>query len=130
MGVVWTFFSLSSLFSPSLGDCRYRMKNCLRGPLNPKQPTKIHTGVPWEDHYADDLVIIAELCQKALGMERTNGRERAESKCRKDKDHEQGYRPGPPAEFKRVSMRCPSHWSEQQQHLPQRLLALCAQEMQ
>ena len=39
-------------------------------------------------------------------------------------------RPGPPAEFKRVSMQCLSHWSGQQQHLLQRLQALGAQEMQ
>ena len=28
------------------------------------------------------------MCQKALDMERSNGGERAESKCRKDKDHD------------------------------------------
>ena len=40
-GVVWTFF-LSSIFflSPSLWEtARYRLKYCLKGPLNPKQPT-------------------------------------------------------------------------------------------
>ena len=30
-------FSFVSLF---LGDARYRLKYCLKGPLNPKQPTK------------------------------------------------------------------------------------------
>ena len=30
--------------------------------------------------------------------------------------HDLQYRPGPPAEFRRVSMRCLSHWSGQQQH--------------
>ena len=43
MGVVWTFFlsSIVSLFlSPSLWEtARYRLKYCLKGPLNPKQPT-------------------------------------------------------------------------------------------
>ena len=42
-GVVWTFFSLIYLFSflsPSLWEtARYRLKYCLKGPLNPKQPT-------------------------------------------------------------------------------------------
>ena len=41
-GVVWTF-SLSSILSPlspSLWEtARYRLKYCLKGPLNPKQPT-------------------------------------------------------------------------------------------
>ena len=39
-----------------------------------------------------------------------------ESKCRKDQDHDLWYGPGPPAEFRRVSMRRLSHWSGQQQH--------------
>ena len=42
-GGVWTFFSLIYLFSflsPSLWEmARYRLKYCLKGPLNPKQPT-------------------------------------------------------------------------------------------
>ena len=42
------------------------------------------------------------------------------------KDHNLQYRPGPPAEFRRVSMRCLSHWSGQQQHLLQWLQALGA----
>ena len=63
-------------------------------------------------------------------MERSNGEERTERKCRKDKDHDLRYGPGPPAEFMRVSMRCLSHWSGQQQHLLQWLQALGAQEMQ
>ena len=37
---------------------------------------------------------------------------------------------GPPAKFRRVSMRRLSHWSGQQQHLLQCLQALCVQEMQ
>ena len=44
-------------------------------------------------------------------MERSNGEERTESKCRKDKDHDLRYRTGPPAEFRQVSMRHLSHWS-------------------
>ena len=70
------------------------------------------------------------MCQEALDLERSNGEERTESKCRKDKDHDLRYRTGPPAEFRQVSMRRLSHWSEQQQHLLQRLQALGAQEMQ
>ena len=41
-GVVWTFLfsSVLSLLSPSLWEtARYRLKYCLKGPLNPKQPT-------------------------------------------------------------------------------------------
>ena len=38
-GVVWTFLP-SSILSPSLWEtARYRLKYCLKGPLNPKQPT-------------------------------------------------------------------------------------------
>ena len=45
-GVVWTFL-LSSILSP-LSPClwktaRYRLKYCLKGPLNPKQPTNQKT---------------------------------------------------------------------------------------
>ena len=42
VGVVWTFLlsTILSLFSPSLWEtARYRLKYCLKGPLNPKQPT-------------------------------------------------------------------------------------------
>ena len=43
MGVVWTFLLSSILFSslsPLLWEtARYRLKYCLKGPLNPKQPT-------------------------------------------------------------------------------------------
>ena len=37
--VVWTFL-FSTILSPSLWEtARYRLKYCLKGPLNPKQPT-------------------------------------------------------------------------------------------
>ena len=43
VGVVWTFLLSSVIFSPlspSLWEtARYRLKQCLKGPLNPKQPT-------------------------------------------------------------------------------------------
>ena len=38
------------------------------------------------------------MCQEALDLERSNGEERTESKCRKDKDHDLRYGTGPPAE--------------------------------
>ena len=41
-GFVWTFLfsSIFSFLSPSLWEtARYRLKYCLKGPLNPKQPT-------------------------------------------------------------------------------------------
>ena len=47
-GVVWTFLlsSILSLLSPSLREtARYRLKYCLKGPLNPKQPTNQPTGI-------------------------------------------------------------------------------------
>ena len=45
-GVVWTFFVSSIFFiSPSLWEtARYRLKYCLKGPLNPKQPTNQPNG--------------------------------------------------------------------------------------
>ena len=68
--------------------------------------------------------------QEGLDLERSNGEERTESKCRKDEDHDLQYGPGPPADFRRVSIRRLSHWNGQQQHLLQWLQALGAQEMQ
>ena len=72
------------------------------------------SGAPWDDLYADDLVIIAELLEECvrrlLTWKEKNGEERAESKCRKYKNHDLRYRPGPPAEFRRVPMRCLSHY--------------------
>ena len=70
------------------------------------------------------------MCQEALDLERGNGGEKTKSKCRKDEDHDLWYRPEPSAEFRLVSMHCPSHRSGQQQHLLQRLQALGVQGMQ
>ena len=39
------------------------------------------------------------MCQESLDLERSNGGERTESKCRKDEDHDLWYRPGSPAEL-------------------------------
>ena len=71
------------------------------------------SGVPWEDLYVDAQA----MCQKAIDLERSNGKERTERKCREDKDHDLRYGPGPPAEFRQFSMCRLSHWSGQQQHL-------------
>ena len=54
-------FSLLYLFSflsPSLWEtARYRLKYCLKGPLNPKQPT---------NHYSDFCVKILSIVEKHL----------------------------------------------------------------
>ena len=68
--------------------------------------------------------------QEALDLERSNGKEGTESKCRKDENHDLPYGPGPSAEFRRVSTRRLSHWSGQQQHLLEWLQAPGAQQMQ
>ena len=86
-------------------------------------------GVPWEDLYADDLVIIAdslEECVRRLliwkaAMEKKGLRVNAE-----DKGHDLWHRPGSLAEFRRVPMRCLSYRSRQQQHLLQWLQTLGA----
>ena len=94
---------------------------------------EFHSGVPWEDLYADDLVIIAEFLEECVRRLLT-WKEAMEEKGLRvnagDKDHDLGYGPGPPAEFRPVSMRHQSHWSGQQQHLLQPVQALGAQEMQ
>ena len=41
-GLEFLLSSIPSLLSPSLWEtARYRLKYCLKGPLNPKQPTRI-----------------------------------------------------------------------------------------
>ena len=87
---------------------------------------KFRSVIPLEDLCADDLVIITVLleeCVRRLLTWKEAMEAKRQSKCRKDKDHDMWYGPGPPAEFRRVPM-C---WSGQQQHL---LQALSAQEMQ
>ena len=83
---------------------------------------EFRSGVPWEDLYADDLVIIAESLEESVRRLLT-WKEAMEkkglSKCRKNKDHDLRYGTGLPAEFRRVSMRRLSHWSGQQQHFLQ-----------
>ena len=94
---------------------------------------EFRSGVPWEDLYADDFVIIAESleeCVRRLLTWKEAMEKKGQSKCRKGKDHDLRYGTGPPAEFRRVSMCFLLHWSGQQQHLLQWLQALGAQEMQ
>ena len=51
--------------------------------------SEFHSGVPWEDLHANDLVIIAESLEECVRRPlRSNGGERTESKCMKDKDHD------------------------------------------
>ena len=45
------------------------------------------------------------MCKEALDLEKSNGEERTESKCRKDKDHDLWYGTGPPGEFPCVVCR-------------------------
>ena len=58
--------------------------------------------VPWEDLYADDHVIIAELleeCVRRLLAWKEAMEEKGLSKCRKDEDHDLWYGPGHLAEL-------------------------------
>ena len=91
---------------------------------------KFRAGVPWENLYADDLVIIAdslEACVRRLFIwKEAMEMKGVEGKCRKDKGHDLWYRPGPLAEFRRIPMRCLSYRSRQQQHLLQWLQTLGA----
>ena len=84
------------------------------------------SGLPWEDLYADDIVIIAESLEECVRRLLTWKEQWRRKDCRKDKDYDLQYRTGHPAEFRRVSMRHLSHWRGQQQHLLQWLQALGA----
>ena len=49
---VFTLIYLFSSLSPSLWEtARYRLIYCLKGPLNPKQPTNQLTSMIWFDYY-------------------------------------------------------------------------------
>ena len=94
---------------------------------------EFRAGVPWEDLYADDLVIIADSLEECVSrfliwkeLQRSHGEEGVEGKCRKDKGHDLWYRPGPLAEFRQNPMRCLSYRSRQQQHPLQWLQTLGA----
>ena len=58
-------------------------------------------GSPGGDLYTNDLIIIAESLVECV--RKMKEWIKKESKCRKDKDHDLWYGPGPPAEFRRVS---------------------------
>ena len=63
-GVVWTLLlsSILSPLSPSLWEtARYRLKYCLKGPLNPKQPT--NQTVPRRLLCFGSLVILDVVCR-------------------------------------------------------------------
>ena len=91
---------------------------------------EFRSGVPWEDLYADDLVIIAESLEECVKRLLTWKEAMEKKGLRVNAGNDLRYGTGPPAEFRRVSMRCLSHWSGQHQHLLQWLQALGAQEMQ
>ena len=84
---------------------------------------EFRSGVPWEDLYADDLVIIAdsleECVRRLLIWKEVMEKKGVEGKCRKDKGHDLWYRLGPLAEFRQIPMRCLLYRSRQQQHLLQ-----------
>ena len=60
---------------------------------------------------------LEECVRRLLTWKEAMEKKRTESKCRKDKDHDLRYGTGPPAEFRRVSMRRLLDWSGKQQHL-------------
>ena len=81
-------------------------------------------GVPWEDLYADDHVIIADSLEECI-RNRSHGEEGIGGKCRKDNGHDLWYRPGPLAEFRWIPMCCLSYRSRQHQHPLQWLQTGC-----
>ena len=92
---------------------------------------EFRSGVPWEDLYADDLVIITESLEECVRRLLTwKEATRRKDRVNAGKTKIMRYGTGPPAEFRQVSMRHLSHWSEQQHHLLQWLETLGAQEMQ
>ena len=82
--LVFTKDQYSTRCSSSLYLKPYHESSALGGPLC-RWPCN-HRWIAWG------------MCQEALDLERSNGEERTESKCRKDKDHDLQYRTGPPAE--------------------------------
>ena len=88
---------------------------------------EFRSGVPWEDLYADDLVIITESLEECvrrlLTWKAAMEKKGLSVNAVKTKIMICGTGLG----LLRVSMRCLSHWSGQQQHLLQWLQALGAQ---
>ena len=74
-GGVWTFLLSSVLFSPlspSLWEtARYRLKYCLKGPLNPKQPTNQSIIVLLAEVYARVGMWVRKLAIKVLSIFKT-----------------------------------------------------------
>ena len=71
------------------------------------------SGVPWEDLYVDDLVIIAELLEECVRRPLTwkEAMEKKGLRVNAGKTKIMICGTGPPAEFRRVSMRSLLHWS-------------------
>ena len=86
------------------------------------------SGVPWDNLYAGDLVIIAESVEECVRRLLTWKEAMEKKGLRVNAGKTKIIRPGPPAEFRRVSMHRLSHWNGQQQHLLQQLQALGAQD--
>ena len=66
VGVIWKFILssiISLFFLPLLETARYRLKYCLKGPLNPKQPTN-QPIVPCHRHVFSIPCGIECSCQK------------------------------------------------------------------
>ena len=93
---------------------------------------EFRSGVPWEDTYADYLVIITESLKKCVRRLLTWKEAMGEKGLRVNagKMKIMICRMGLDLLFRQVFMSCLSHWSGQEQHLRQWLQALCAQEMQ
>ena len=88
---------------------------------------KICSGVPLEDLYADDLVIIAESLKECVRrlLTRTEAMEEKGLRVSAGKMKTMISDTGLDLlQSSGVSMRCLSHWSGQQQHLLQRLQVL------
>ena len=86
-----------SVFTKAQYSARFSSSLCLK--LFHESSALVSLGGPlcqWPCYYH---WIACGMCQKALDLERSNGKERTESKCRRDKDHDLQYGPGPPAEF-------------------------------
>ena len=65
---IFTLIYPFSPFSPSLWEtARYRLKYCLKGPLNPKQPTNIYKSLPktselesWNELEPRDKILVID----------------------------------------------------------------------
>ena len=72
-GLFGHFYSIYpfSPLSPSLWETvRYRLKYCLKGPLNPKQPTNQHTDITCNTEKPPQQYRFATVSNKVLGAKR------------------------------------------------------------